>query len=880
MTLTFADTHNMIAYLTKSDASEGFNQIIDFLNASSIKYALTVNPNIYVSCIKQFWTSVAVKKVNDVTRLQALVDKKKVIITEDAIRDALRLADAEGDECLPNEEIFIELARMGGRRGMSLVPLWHLLSSAYLQVEILFFQIGDLSSHSTKYTSPALTQKVFANMRRVAIPVAGVVAEGAASVADNDVNADVLSMQDDEVEPAELQEVVEVVTTAKLITKVVTVASAARRRKVVIKDSEETTTPSTIIHSESKSKDKGKGILTKEQMDEEESRALKRINESQEDKAEKRQNLDEEVPVVDYEIYNEHNKPYYKIKRADGSDQLYLSFFSMLRNFDRENLEALWRLVKERFASTKPKNFYDDFLLTTLGGMFEKPDIQAQIWENQRSVHGQAKVKCWKLLESCGVRIITVTTTQLILLVERKYPLTRFTLDQMLNNPLGLGLQMNWMGNNGPRPVKCCLALAWSGAGAQSRPRGHDALRHCPGGHSRKSVAAMRCARPSGTYLRGSGLSERPACIASLGWVSAGTICAMRRNRRTRQFLAFDQEQLVVAAPLLCPKLRGQFAPLTLLRLLRAYPNRRLTLGNGNCSRIHDFGRALGAVGAPAAQACGEGASVGLPSAAHPGPGRAERHFLCVAHGLPVESPGRDWVVQRQHRPQPVPAVGAGRGSVPGRGLRFETGAPNAGRPRLHGPHPAPWGRSPSQKSRPTSPALGRGTDPLLAQPLPPLAHSLGQKARKLPGHAPFCLCANYVRIYRAFWLPQASASAARRYRPGAHSAPAAAWPHVAESLHYFAQEKPQGQAAIRAPGLRFQRGRARFLCARPALHGPGGRRHLGAGGLDAGVSPRPAAQAPAGQKNRQLWLFLVPGARGAAPVGPRRIAARWPAAR
>nr|GEX52040.1 xylulose kinase-1 [Tanacetum cinerariifolium] len=122
MTLTFADTHNMIAYLTKSDAIEGFNQIIDFLNGCSIKYALSVNPNIYVSCIKQFWSSVAVKKVNDVTRLQALVDKKKVIITEATIRDALRLDDAEGIEGLPNEEIFTELARMAMR---SLPPSLH-----------------------------------------------------------------------------------------------------------------------------------------------------------------------------------------------------------------------------------------------------------------------------------------------------------------------------------------------------------------------------------------------------------------------------------------------------------------------------------------------------------------------------------------------------------------------------------------------------------------------------------------------------------------------------------------------------------------------------------------------------------------------------------
>nr|GEW95494.1 retrovirus-related Pol polyprotein from transposon TNT 1-94 [Tanacetum cinerariifolium] len=60
-----------------------------------------------------FWTTVAVKKVNDVTGLQALVDKKKVVVTEATIQDALRLDDAEGVECLPNDEIFTELARMG-----------------------------------------------------------------------------------------------------------------------------------------------------------------------------------------------------------------------------------------------------------------------------------------------------------------------------------------------------------------------------------------------------------------------------------------------------------------------------------------------------------------------------------------------------------------------------------------------------------------------------------------------------------------------------------------------------------------------------------------------------------------------------------------------
>nr|GEW03395.1 hypothetical protein [Tanacetum cinerariifolium] len=200
----------MIAYLTKSDASEGFNQIIDFLNRSSIKYALTVNPNIYVLCIKQFWTTVAVKKVNDITRLQALVDKKKVVVTEATIRDVLRLDDAEGVERLPNEEIFAELARMGYEKPSTKLTFykafflskwkflihtilqcmsakrtsWNEFSSSMAYAIICLSsgrkfnfskkQVGDLSTHTTKYTFLALTQKVFANMRRVGKGFSGV----------------------------------------------------------------------------------------------------------------------------------------------------------------------------------------------------------------------------------------------------------------------------------------------------------------------------------------------------------------------------------------------------------------------------------------------------------------------------------------------------------------------------------------------------------------------------------------------------------------------------------------------------------------------------------------------------------------------------------
>nr|GFC74441.1 hypothetical protein [Tanacetum cinerariifolium] len=75
MSSLFADTHNVVAILEKSDAAE-------------------VNPHIYISCIKQFWNTTSVKRSDDVTKLQALVDRKKIVISEDVIREILQLDDA------------------------------------------------------------------------------------------------------------------------------------------------------------------------------------------------------------------------------------------------------------------------------------------------------------------------------------------------------------------------------------------------------------------------------------------------------------------------------------------------------------------------------------------------------------------------------------------------------------------------------------------------------------------------------------------------------------------------------------------------------------------------------------------------------------------
>ncbi|GJQ92324.1 hypothetical protein Tco_0003463 [Tanacetum coccineum] len=68
---------------------------------------------IYTSCIEQFWATAKVQTINGVRQIQALVDKKRVIVTESSIRRNLHLDDAEGTDCLPTATIFEELARMG-----------------------------------------------------------------------------------------------------------------------------------------------------------------------------------------------------------------------------------------------------------------------------------------------------------------------------------------------------------------------------------------------------------------------------------------------------------------------------------------------------------------------------------------------------------------------------------------------------------------------------------------------------------------------------------------------------------------------------------------------------------------------------------------------
>nr|GEX80741.1 hypothetical protein [Tanacetum cinerariifolium] len=255
----------------KSDAAESFEQIFDFLSGSYIHYALTVNPHIYILYIKQFWNTASVKRSYDVTRLQALVHRKKIVISEVVIREILQLDDPQGMRMLlmmlfhhhhlmtfhlllknnlhllNNHKVHLklhhkklEIIKLKARvkrlerdnkvkssklkRLKKVEASKRIESSDYMEdvfnqgrmiddldkdegIELVVYQVKDANIAETEGRHTAEQAKKQAEIYHL----------------DLDHPSKVLSMQEDD---SEVQEVVEVVTTAKLITDVVTAATS------------------------------------------------------------------------------------------------------------------------------------------------------------------------------------------------------------------------------------------------------------------------------------------------------------------------------------------------------------------------------------------------------------------------------------------------------------------------------------------------------------------------------------------------------------------------------------------------------------------------------------------------------------------------------
>ncbi|GJV75709.1 hypothetical protein Tco_1507293 [Tanacetum coccineum] len=144
--------------------------------------------------------------------------------------------------------------------------------------------------------------------------------------------------------------------------------------------------------------------------------SLKRTGEDLQQESTKKQNMDDDkekeelkqcfeiVPDDGYDVTIDATP------LADRKTQMYLTFSKMLKNFDREDLEVLWRIFKARFKKTEPVDYMDTFLHLNLKTMFEH-------------------------------RVEDMQTIPYYLLVEKMHPLTKHTLHQMFNN---VKLQVNY----------------------------------------------------------------------------------------------------------------------------------------------------------------------------------------------------------------------------------------------------------------------------------------------------------------------------------------------------------------------------------------------------------------------------------------------------
>ncbi|GJZ06265.1 retrovirus-related pol polyprotein from transposon TNT 1-94 [Tanacetum coccineum] len=154
----------------------------------------------------------------------------------------------------------------------------------------------------------------------------------------------------------------------------------------------------------------------------------KRAGEELDQESIKKQKVEDETKqatIVDYKITIDARKIYYHITRADGSTKVYMRFEDMLKMFDREDLEVLYRIVKDRFKSTNPVGD-NRVLWVNLMTMFE-PSAGDEMWKEQ----GRYLIKSWKLIDSCGVHCLMLESMYIYMLVETEYPLTQFTYRRM-----------------------------------------------------------------------------------------------------------------------------------------------------------------------------------------------------------------------------------------------------------------------------------------------------------------------------------------------------------------------------------------------------------------------------------------------------------------
>ncbi|GKE30624.1 hypothetical protein Tco_1446008, partial [Tanacetum coccineum] len=124
---------------------------------------------------------------------------------------------------------------------------------------------------------------------------------------------------------------------------------------------------------------------------------------------------------IDYEVLDK------RVFRADGSSRYIKNFTEMVSRVDRLDFIALHSLVMKRFKTSTPERI-DLIIWGNLRTMFEA-NAEDDLWKNQE----EWILKSWNFHDNCGVYILVLEDgTEFYMLAERRYPLTKETLERML----------------------------------------------------------------------------------------------------------------------------------------------------------------------------------------------------------------------------------------------------------------------------------------------------------------------------------------------------------------------------------------------------------------------------------------------------------------
>ncbi|GKB96933.1 hypothetical protein Tco_0983070 [Tanacetum coccineum] len=83
--------------------------------------------------------------------------------------------------------------------------------------------------------------------------------------------------------------------------------------------------------------------------------------------------------VANWKIFQQGQRSVYQIIRANRADTVYMSFGAMIKDFTREDLIELYRLVMQKYGTNRPEDAYDRVLWSDLVTKFDPPLIEESI---------------------------------------------------------------------------------------------------------------------------------------------------------------------------------------------------------------------------------------------------------------------------------------------------------------------------------------------------------------------------------------------------------------------------------------------------------------------------------------------------------------------